>query len=139
MNKDANLTEKQRLIGARTVCEGLAISWNEAMIGLNGSREKCLIDIDRKRCSRTLDKPNALWLMIMDNVEKTRKPSIIAKLILNTPGVWENSLPTLSKIAIREKDCTIFYEEIKSEEDLAKTISYLMMGATNKISLLLTN
>jgi len=137
--KETTITERQKLIGARTICEELAISWKENLKNLNGNRERYLIDIDRKRNEKTLDKTNMLWDMIKENQKSTGMPGVIAKLVLNTPGIWENNLPNLKKIAVRENENVIFYEEIKCKDDLEKTISYLKMGATNKISLLLTN
>lgn len=139
MKEDAILTEKQRLIGARTVCQELANTWKESIISLNGNMEKCLIEIDKRRNEKTLHKTATLWEMIKENQKNTGMPYIIAKLVLNTPGVWENSLPNLKKIAVQENADAIFYEEIKCKNDLEKTISYLKIGATNKISLLLTN
>lgn len=133
------ITERQRLVGANAICAELAISWKEAITGLNGNRENYLYEIDKRKHDKTIGKPKMLWETIIEMKRNSNTSCIIAKMALNAPGVWENSLPNLKKIAVNENGGMIFYEEISSEKDFIKTIDLLTMGATNKISILLTN
>lgn len=135
--KETIITERQRLVGAKAICAELAISWKETINDLNGNRENYLYEIDKRRHDKTIGKPKMLWETIIEMKQRSDTSCIIAKMALNTPGVWENSLPNLKKIAVSENGGMVLYEEILSEKDFIRTIDLLTMRATNKISILL--
>lgn len=136
-NTQTELTKKQKLLGAQTICRECAKFWKEHHMSLNGNQKNRLMEIDRRGNEKTLRNPSVLWEMVEEKKKNTGKNIAISKIILNAPGIWEASFPTLSRIAIKEQGNFVYYDEIDSLESLERIVNYLKIGATNKISLLL--
>lgn len=139
-NKPKATEKQQKSIGLNELCKAYGKIWNDNFARLNGNKNKIFYEIDEKRNQRTLERKDGieyLLVRIEEYKKETGKFSAIAKIVLNIPGKWEKSFPSLSKASVKEGDKFAFYCAIDEGKNLQTAIDLLQKQGTNKISILL--